>query len=119
MWDKERDDVSKLKSNIPNIENYEGAYEDKVYGKANIRSETDKAVLELLPAKELFTGNLYYLSKDKFKIIFNDGFIPAGEIIFEQGTDKKIKGFKLNIETGDFHFEDLDFKKIATGDNKK
>ena len=111
MWDKEREDVSKLKSDIPSIATYEGNYEDKVYGKANIRSENGKAVLELLPAKELFTGNLYYLSKDKFKIIFNDGFIPAGEIIFEQGTDKKIKGFKLNIETGDFHFEDLYFKK--------
>lgn len=111
MRDKEREDVSKLKSTIPDIANYEGDYEDKVYGKANIRNENGKAVLELLPTKELFTGNLYYLSKDKFKIIFNDGFIPAGEIIFEYNTDKKIKGFKLNIETGDFHFEDLYFKK--------
>lgn len=112
MWDKEREDVSKLRSNIPNIAIYEGDYEDKVYGKANIRKENGKAVLELLPTKELFSGNLYYLSKDKFKIIFNDGFIPAGEIIFEQGADKKIQGFKMNIETGDFHFEDLNFKKV-------
>lgn len=111
-WDKEREDISKLKSTIPNIAIYEGDYEDKVYGKANIRNENGKAVLELLPTKELFTGNLYYLTKDKFKIIFNDGFIPAGEIIFEQGTDKKISSFKMNIETGDFHFEDLDFKKV-------
>jgi len=91
---------------------YEGDYEDKVYGKANIRNENGKAVLELLPTKELFKGNLYYLSKNRFKIIVNDGFIPAGEIVFEQGADKKIKGFKVNIETGDFHFEDLDFKKV-------
>ena len=118
MWDKERDDVSKLKSAIPNIANYEGEYEDKVYGKASIRNENGKVVFELLPAKELFTGNLYYLSKDKFKIIFNDGFIPVGEIIFEQGADKKIKGFKMNIETDDFHFEDLYFKKVTKVDNK-
>lgn len=118
MWDKEREDVSKLKSDIPNISIYEGEYEDKVYGKAIIKNENGKAVLELLPTKELFTGNLYYLSKDKFKIIFNDGFIPAGEIIFEQGTDKKISGFKINIETGDFHFEDLNFKKVVAGDSK-
>ena len=111
-WDKEREDVSKLKSNIPNMAIYEGDYEDKVYGKANIRNENGKAVLELLPTKELFKGNLYYLSKNRFKIIVNDGFIPAGEIVFEQGADKKIKGFKVNIETGDFHFEDLDFKKV-------
>ena len=115
MWDKEREDVSKLKSAIPNMANYEGEYEDKVYGKARIINENGKAVLELLPTKELFTGNLYYLSKDKFKIIFNDGFIPVGEIIFERGANKKIKGFKMNVETGDFHFEDLYFKKINQG----
>lgn len=111
-WDKEREDVSKLKSVIPNIENYEGEYEDKVYGKAIIRKEDGKAVLELLPTKKLFSGYLYFLSQDKFKIIFNDGFIPVGEIIFEQRADKKVNGFKMNIETGDFHFEDLNFKKI-------
>ena len=118
MWDKEREDVSKLKYDMPNIAIYEGAYEDKVYGKANIRNENGKALLELLPTKELFTGNLYYLTKDKFKIIFNDGFIPEGEIIFEQGIDKKISGFKMNIEIGDFHFEDLNFKKVVAGDSK-
>ena len=42
----------------------------------------------------------------------------AGEIIFEYNTDKKIKGFKLNIETGDFHFGDLYFKKTINGDSK-
>jgi CubicO group peptidase (beta-lactamase class C family) len=112
MWDKEREDVSKLKSAIPNIAKYVGEYQDKVYGKASIRIENGKAVLELLPTKDLFTGYLYYISKDKFKIIFNDGFIPIGEIIFEQDLDKKIKSFKMNIETGDFHFEDLNFKKV-------
>ena len=118
IWDKEREDVSKLQSTIPNIANYEGEYEDNIYGKASIRNENGNAVLELLPAKELFTGNLYYLGKDKFKIIFNDGFIPVGEIIFEQRADKKIKGFKMNIETGDFHFEDLYFEKTIKGDCK-
>jgi CubicO group peptidase (beta-lactamase class C family) len=112
MWDKEREDVTTLKSSIPSITNYIGEYEDKVYGKANIRIDNGKAVLELLPTKDLFTGNLYFLSKNNFKIIFKDGFIPPGEIVFEQRSDQKIQGFKMNIETGDFHFEDLDFKKL-------
>jgi CubicO group peptidase (beta-lactamase class C family) len=112
MWDKEREDVGKFKSTIPNIAKYVGEYQDKVYGKASIRIENGKAVLELLPTKSLFTGYLYYISNNKFKIIFNDGFIPIGEIIFEQGADKKVKNFKMNIETGDFHFEDLNFKKV-------
>ncbi len=117
MWDKEKD-ISKLKSALPNIGNYEGEYEDKIYGKAIIKKQNGEAVLSLLPTKELLSGCLYYLSKDKLKIIFNDGFIPAGEIIFEQDTDKKVKSFKMNIETGDFHFEDLYFKKLVKDDSK-
>ncbi|MFT3979742.1 MAG: serine hydrolase [Ferruginibacter sp.] len=111
-WDKEREDVTKLKSSIPDMASYIGDYADKIYGKASIRTEKGKVILELLPAKELFTSNLYYLSPGKFKIIFNDGFIPEGEILFELGADKKVKAFKMNVPTGDFHFEDLNFKKI-------
>lgn len=92
--------------------NFEGEYEDRIYGKAVIRRENKKVLLELLPSKELFSGYLYFVDKNKCKIIFNDGFIPAGEIIFEYNDYKKIIGFKINIETGDFHFEDLDFKKM-------
>lgn len=114
-WDKEREDVGKLISAIPNIAKYEGEYVDSVYGKAVIRKENGKAFLELLPTKELFAGYLYYKSENKFKIILNDGFIPAGEIIFERDADSTIKGFKMNMETGDFHFEDLFFKKIKSG----
>jgi CubicO group peptidase (beta-lactamase class C family) len=117
-WDKEREDVSKLESSIPNIRSYEGEYEDSVYGKAIIRTKNGKAFLELVPTKDLFSGYLYYLGKDKFKIIFNDGFIPAGEIIFEKGAYNKVKSFKMNIETGDFHFEDLYFKKLIAGGSK-
>lgn len=110
-WDKEPEISSQLKSYIPNLSLYEGQYEDKAYGKAVIRKENGEAVLELLPTKKLFSGRLYYVSNDTLKIIFNDAFIPAGEVVFERGADKKVKNFKLNISSSDFHFKYLNFKK--------
>jgi len=55
---------------------------------------------------------LYYLKKDTLKIIFNDKFVPAGEVIFRTDKNRKPIGFKLNINSSDFLFKYLDFKKI-------
>lgn len=110
-WDKEPDTSRQLNSYIPNLSLYEGQYEDKAYGKAVIRNENGKAILELLPTKKLFSGRLYFVSNDTLKIIFNDTFIPAGEIVFKRGADKKVKSFKFNLSSSDFHFNYLDFRK--------
>jgi hypothetical protein len=109
-WDRKRDDETKLKSFIPDMEDYTGVYEDPVYGKAVIEQEKNKATLTLLPTKKLFTGPLYYLAPDRLEVIFEDGFIPPGEIIFDK-ENSRVNGFKMNIPTGDFHFENLYFKK--------
>jgi CubicO group peptidase (beta-lactamase class C family) len=110
-WDQEPDISSQLNSYIPDLSLYEGQYEDKGYGKAVIRLESEKAILELLPTKKLFSGRLYYVSTDTLKIIFKDAFIPAGEVVFKRGRDKKVISFKLNISSSDFHFKYLNFKK--------
>ena len=110
-WDEEIDTSNQLKSFIPNLSLYKGMYEDKQYGKALIQERNGKAILELLPTKKQLWANLYFLTKARFKIIFNDGFIPAGEIIFEWDSNKKIKGFKMDISSSDFHFKYLNFKK--------
>jgi hypothetical protein len=110
QWDKKRDDETKLKSFIPGIVDYTGVYEDSVYGRAIIKQEKNKATLTLLPTKKLFTGTLYYLAPDKLEVIFKDVFIPPGEIIFDK-KNSRVNGFKMNIPTGDFHFENLYFKK--------
>ena len=109
-WDEEID-TSKLKSHIPNFTLYKGQYEDKEYGKASIREYDGKAILEFLPAKEILSANLYYVNKDTLKVIFNDAFIPTGEIVFKWGANQKVKSFKFNLSSSDFHFNYLDFKK--------
>jgi hypothetical protein len=108
-WDEQRDTSH---SNLtPDWSLYKGMYEDSAYGKATIEVKEGKAYLTLLPAAKLFTGPLYYLDKNKLKVLFEDLFVPAGEVLFYEEGNGKIKGFRLNIESSDFHFQYLDFVK--------
>jgi CubicO group peptidase (beta-lactamase class C family) len=108
-WDEESD--SNYQVFIPKLSLYKGVYEDSCYGKAMIEERNGKATLTLLPSKEQFSGPLYYLRNDKLKIVFNDGFVPVGEVLFYRRADKKVSGFKLNIQSSDFHFKHLNFIK--------
>jgi hypothetical protein len=110
-WDRPADTTSRSKVGIPNVKEYEGIYIDSVYGKAIIRTEKGKTTLELSPAKKLFTGPLYYAGKDQFSFVFNDGFIPVGEIIFQRGKNNVVKSFMMKVGSSDFNFEELYFKK--------
>jgi len=112
-WDEvSADSGFKKHTKIPNFRVYKGLYEDKGYGKAMIREENGRAVLELVPSKQQFSGFLYYLGKNKFKVVFNDEFVPAGEVIFNLDKNQRPSGFKLNIDSGDFLFKYLDFRKL-------
>lgn len=111
-WDENDSDTTfKQRSFVPNLSVYKGIYEDKGYGKAVIREENGKGFLELLPSKKQFSGYLYYLNRDTFKIVFNDRFVPAGEVIFTTDKNGKPVGFRLDINSSDFLFKYLDFKK--------
>lgn len=96
---------------IPDLAAYVGKYEDQQYGTAVIEAGHGQAVLSLLPAPKQFTGRLSYLIKDTLKVVFRDGFVPPGQVILETGKDGKPVGFKLDINSSDFLFKYLDFKK--------
>jgi CubicO group peptidase (beta-lactamase class C family) len=106
-WDEESN--SNYQAFIPKLSLYKGMYEDTSYGKAIIEERNGKATLTLLPSKQQFSGRLYYLGYDKLKIVFKDGFVPEGEVLLYRRADKKVSGFKLNIESSDFHFKHLNF----------
>ncbi|MEJ7739379.1 MAG: hypothetical protein WKF97_18285 [Chitinophagaceae bacterium] len=110
-WDDETDSISQLQSVIPGLALYKGRYEDKAYGKAVIFENGSEAILELSPSKKQLSGRLYYLDKNRLRIIFNDGFISPGEIVFTRDTGNRIKGFTLEIPSSDFHFKYLRFIK--------
>jgi CubicO group peptidase (beta-lactamase class C family) len=108
-WDEES--ASNYEALIPNLSQYKGVYEDRAYGKAVIEEKNGKAILTLLPSEKQFTGRLYYEGHNKLKIVFDDEFVPAGEVLFYRRSGHKVGGFKLNIESGDFHFKYLNFIK--------
>lgn len=109
-WDNPQN--IRIAANIPmDFHKYEGLYEDKVYGQAQVRKVNSDAILELLPSKHNLSGKLYRLDKQKFKIKFKDPFLPVGEVVFEMDKNQNIVGFRLAIPNDDFNFDNLNFRK--------
>lgn len=112
QWEtQEVDSSAKKPSPIPNLGLYKGLYEDRIYGNAQIKEDDGRAVLSLLPSAKQFTGYLYCADSNRFKITFYDRFVPAGYLVFEFDKNKKPVGFTLDIDSGDFLFKNLHFKK--------
>ncbi|MCB0853149.1 MAG: serine hydrolase, partial [Bacteroidetes bacterium] len=74
--------IPKTKPSLKEKE-YAGIYEDKMYGKAEVKFESGKLYLTLLPTKELFTGRLEHFHYNTFKVEFKDSYLPFGLVTFE------------------------------------
>jgi CubicO group peptidase (beta-lactamase class C family) len=96
-------------------EGYAGLYRDKMYGDAEVRLEGADLILTLLPAAELFTGKLEHWHYNTFKVVFKDKFLTYGLITFSFNSAGAVDGFKIDLPSADFHFWNLDFKKIPVG----
>lgn len=94
------------------LEDYVGTYEDKMYGKAEVTLVNDKLHLVFVPAKHIFYSDMKHWNNDTFQIKFADEFLPAGYIVFDFDSWNKVKGFKIDLKSSDFHFFNLDFKKL-------
>lgn len=94
------------------IEKYIGEYEDKMYGKASITLKNGQLHLVFEPAKDIFFSNMEHWHFDTFKVKFADKFLPAGYITFNFDSRRNIDGFKIDLKSNDFHFFNLDFKKV-------
>ncbi len=104
----------RVKNTIPSLslDDYAGIYEDKMYGKAEIKMQDNMLEVRLVPSGELFVSTMEHWHYDTFKIRVNDPFLPEGFITFSISEDGKVSGFKINIENPDFHFYKLDFVKL-------
>jgi hypothetical protein len=92
------------------VEDYIGSYEDVMYGEAVIEMGKNGLIISLLPAKELFTGNMEPWNDHSFKFNVNDPFLPFGVVNFDVEKDQ-IKGFTIELPNYDFHFDKLYFKR--------
>jgi CubicO group peptidase (beta-lactamase class C family) len=106
--------ASRIKGTSPSftLSEYAGTYEDKMYGKVVIEGDKRGIKLTMLPTKELFTSELEHWHFNTFRIKFNDPFLPYGFVTFTLNADGKITGFTIDLPNPDFHFENLNFKKI-------
>jgi hypothetical protein len=93
-------------------EGYTGIFRDKSYGDAEVSLDSGKLRLTFLPAKKVFTGELEHWHYDTYKVVFNDKFLTFGLITFSFNSAGKVTGFKIDLPSNDFHFWNLDFRKI-------
>lgn len=108
---REESRVLKTKPSL-DIEKYVGTYEDKMYGKAIITMKDKELHLVFEPAKEMFYSDMEHWHFDTFKVHFADPFLPAGYVTFDFDSKRNIEGFKIDLKSNDFHFFNLDFKKL-------
>jgi len=107
-------DSTRILNTQPSLElkKYVGTYEDQMYGKAKITLENGKLHLVLEPAKKMFFNDMEHWHYDTFKVKFADPFLPAGYITFSFDSRRNIEGFKIDLKSNDFHFFNLDFKRV-------
>ena len=107
----EADRKPKTKPSLP-LESYAGTYRDEMYGDATITLDGKALVLKLLPAEAKFTANMEHWHYDTFRIEMEDAFITPGFVNFSFDTQHDVSGFTIDLPHPDFHFFNLDFKRI-------
>ena len=110
---KQEREEKRVEGTTPSLpfEQYAGNYIDDYYGSAKIKFTDDKLTLTLVPATEIFTGELTHWHYNTFKIQFADPYLPYGLVNFEFNTDGELTGFIIDLPNPDFHFDNLHFKK--------
>jgi hypothetical protein len=96
------------------LKDYSGLFRDRMYGDAEVEMDGDKLTLTLLPASEVFTGTLEHWHYNTFKVVFRDKFLTFGLVTFSFNSSGVVEGFKIDLPSADFHFWNLDFKKVTT-----
>jgi CubicO group peptidase (beta-lactamase class C family) len=91
---------------------YCGIFTDPTYGDAEVVLNGDSLRLTFLPAKETFTSMMGHWHYNTFKVKFKDAFLAYGLVTFNFNANGEVTDFKIDLPSNDFHFGDLDFKKI-------
>jgi len=111
LAEREKSRIRGTQPSLP-LENYVGVYEDKVYGKAEVSMKDGQLYMVFLPTKDVFYSTMEHWHYDTFKVHFADAFLPAGYITFDFDSKRNIVGFKIDLKSNDFHFSNLNFKKL-------
>lgn len=102
--------VKNTKPSLP-LEKYCGIYEDKMYGKAEVKMNDGKLFLQFLPSPNM-KGELKHYHYDTFYIDWEDDFLTRGWVKFDMDFNANIKQFSIEVPNSpDFVFTELLFEK--------
>jgi CubicO group peptidase (beta-lactamase class C family) len=99
------------------LPSYCGLYNDPSYGEAEVEMTGDSLKLTFLPAKETFHSIMIHWHYNTFKVKFKDAFLAYGLVTFSFNANGEVTGFKIDLPSNDFHFDELDFKKSTLSRN--
>lgn len=106
--------AARAKKTSPSLDlaDFAGTYRDKMYGDASITLDGKELLLKLLPAEAKFTATMEHWHYDTFRIQLKDAFITPGFVNFTFDSAHKVDGFTIDLPHPDFHFFNLDFKRV-------
>ncbi|MDX5419500.1 MAG: serine hydrolase [Hymenobacteraceae bacterium] len=95
------------------LEAYAGTYNSPLYGEATISVQNKQLVLQLAPAPAL-GGKLTHWQHDIFDLEWKNNFalLTPTRVRFIVGPDGKVAEMRLDANNPDFHFDELEFKKV-------
>ncbi len=116
MEKKENEEIqrSRVKDTKPSLKlkDYVGTYGGDLYGNAEVKIVDNHLVLDFLPS-DILIGDLTHWHHDTFEIkLRNSPTLPKGLVQFILGQDGKVSELKVDIPNPDFHFTELEFKKL-------
>ena len=112
--ENEEKQKSRIKDTKPSLklEDYVGTYGGDLYGNAEVKIVNNHLVLDFLPS-DILIGDLTHWHNDTFEIkLRNSPTLPKGLVQFILGPDGKVNELKVDIPNPDFHFTELEFKKL-------
>ncbi len=107
------------KARVPNTQPslaaaaYVGTYFDKTYGNVKVSNQDGGLFFSMEPSKSLFSGKMEHFHYDTWKVQFADPYLPFALVSFQIGPKGEVQGCKIDLPNGDFHFWQLDFKRVA------
>ncbi|HEX2977495.1 MAG TPA: serine hydrolase, partial [Bacteroidales bacterium] len=93
---------------------YAGLYRDQSYGDAEVKLEGNSLRITFIPTGKVFTSTMEHWHYDTFKVVFKDEFLTYGLVTFSFDAAGKATGFRIDLPSADFHFWNLDFKKVKS-----
>ncbi|NIR50435.1 serine hydrolase [candidate division KSB1 bacterium] len=106
--------AKRAKNTQPSLDlsQYTGTYNDQMYGDATVELKDGQLWLTLVPTKDIFVSAMQHWHYDTFRIKFRDEFLPEGFVTFRFDSNGEVTGLKIDLPNPDFHFNNLDFKKV-------